>query len=435
MAFVQDWPAPTSATIGSTVTATGTATTPGNDLFASLIVRDPTVDTVTITDDGSNTWVEVAHVVNASAYLGLFRAAGAAAASSVTASWVDDAEQSVSAASSLLVMERSGVGAEIDTSTDMLNPDGGTPGAITATGAGQLLVATGGSQVSNRTWAITDTGVTATPGVLFQGGQTSNLTGHGYTDGAGDVAIGWTRTAGSGADLAIINALYDVGSAGPDPLSVSVGADRSIWTGQTLDVEAVVTGGPGDPTYTWAVVSGPSGGTFADPNEAATVFTPNGVGVYILRCTVSDPPDSGYDDLTLTVSGVPEGVVTVAAVNAAVGWSAVGGSPQEVLSDTSDDTWMESPDTPVGEVLDVTLEEITLLEGQDLIVYVTARHTGLASGTFDASLYVESTLVETVAGITFGDSYEPIPVRFSAANLDAGAEEYRLVTEWTGTPL
>src|SRR5699024_1389820 len=59
MALVQAWPAPTSGNTSAVITETGPVTTAGNTLFVSLVVRSEDVDSVTITDDGGNTWTEV----------------------------------------------------------------------------------------------------------------------------------------------------------------------------------------------------------------------------------------------------------------------------------------------------------------------------------------------------------------------------------------
>src|SRR3546814_7315500 len=72
---------------------------------------------------------------------------------------------------------------------------------------------------------------------IFQGQSMSHAFAYAYATAADDVAIGWNQTGGSATGSIVANALFEEGAAGPDPLSVSVGADQAVYVGQTARSE------------------------------------------------------------------------------------------------------------------------------------------------------------------------------------------------------
>src|SRR3546814_17446755 len=110
---------------------------------------------------------------------------------------------------------------------------------------------------------------------IFQGQSMSHAFAYAYATAADDVAIGWNQTGGSATGSIVANALFEEGAAGPDPLSVSVGADQAVYVGQTATVTATADGGSEAYTYAWTRVSGPTG-SFLNAGQASTVFTPSG---------------------------------------------------------------------------------------------------------------------------------------------------------------
>ncbi|PWB23977.1 gliding motility-associated C-terminal domain-containing protein [Flavobacterium sp. HTF] len=58
-------------------------------------------------------------------------------------------------------------------------------------------------------------------------------------------------------------------------------------------------------TGTWSQFNGPALGSFSDPANPNTVFTPNGAGTYILRWTATNLSCTFFDDMVLIVDPLP----------------------------------------------------------------------------------------------------------------------------------
>jgi uncharacterized protein (TIGR03437 family) len=92
------------------------------------------------------------------------------------------------------------------------------------------------------------------------------------------------------------------------PPVVSAGPDHSI----TLPSTAVLSGSvfddglPGGPlTIAWSKVSGPGMVVFSSPSALATTASFSAAGTYVLRLTASDSALMASDDVTVTVSAIP----------------------------------------------------------------------------------------------------------------------------------
>lgn len=188
------------------------------------------------------------------------------------------------------------------------------------------------------------------------------------------------------------------------PLTVDVGADRSVVMGGNTTLTAVPAGGAGSKTYAWTVVSGPStaSGQFSPTSSAATTFTPTAVGTYVLRCTVTDTSGTANDTLTVTVTAATVATGTVQTVNASTGWTPTGGTVLAALSDANASTYVTSAENPTNAVLDVTLQPLAPpASGQGFQVTLQAlRYTGTASSaTATVQIYNSSTLRATSSAI------------------------------------
>ena len=442
MTFVQDWGAPLNGGGGTATNRTGPLTTPGNDLFFWVATRlsaiDP--DSVVVTDDsGTNVWTQIGWQDIGSANLYLFHCSAAAAIVSVTASFFDGvgAPMAVDAAIGML-QEHSNIGVLVDVQTGTVPDVGGFLPDVVPTAAGQTVVGAMSTGSTSRSFAVAGADITPSAQSGFQGNQLTLYTAHGTTNDTTPCGIGWNLTAGTNTTIGMINAVFEEGSGAPDPLTVSVGPDQSIYIGQNAGVGALPAGGSGDYTYAWTRVAGPAG-TFQNPNQASTTFTPSGgAGVYVLRCLVGDGVTTAQDDLELTVSAAPSNIVTIATVNNSTGWEATGGSVQQVLSDTSDTTLITSADSSVDQVLDVTLNPISLNPGVPFVVMHRSRRTlDAATATLSCELYDGSTLLATRAPASINTSTQDYTFVFPASEFPGVTFPFgfRVVIKATATPV
>ena len=210
---------------------------------------------------------------------------------------------------------------------------------------------------------------------------------------------GETLTGNTGPLWAVDSVVTDT-LAATIPLTVDVGADRSLVTGASAALSATASGGAGAKSYAWTVTSGPSTATsqFSSTTAATPTFTPSAVGTYVLRCTVTDASGSANDSVTVTVAAAAAATGTVATVNAAEGWTATGGTIQTALSDANAGTYVTSAENPTDAVLDVTLQPLAppaAGKGAE-ITLEGLRYTGTASSaTASMALYNGTTLRAT----------------------------------------
>ncbi|KRB59177.1 gliding motility-associated C-terminal domain-containing protein [Flavobacterium sp. Root186] len=131
----------------------------------------------------------------------------------------------------------------------------------------------------------------------------------------------------------------------------SAGPDQTICESSTATLAAntIAIG-----TGAWSQFSGPFGGVFSNSASPSSIFTPNGVGTYILRWTSTNLSCSLFDDMTLTVeplpstsnAGTPISVCQFEAVNLngnvpTVGtglWTQVSGGTTAVFADVNSPT-------------------------------------------------------------------------------------------------
>lgn len=205
--FLQDWAGALDNSSATSKTQTGNATTPGSTLFLDVYVRNSSSHpTVTVTDDGGNTWELLASVDNGSTNLYMFICRDAASTTSVSASW------SGSSPANIYLCEFSEVGALIAATT---RADEGTPDPITVT-EGALLRGVLGLNVADRTFEMVATGVPA-PDVRvgWRGALMEVVRADAYATTDGPAAIGWNRTAGNPGSAGIINVAFTAGEAPP----------------------------------------------------------------------------------------------------------------------------------------------------------------------------------------------------------------------------
>jgi hypothetical protein len=83
-------------------------------------------------------------------------------------------------------------------------------------------------------------------------------------------------------------------NAGPDKIA-PVSATSAVLLGSALDPEAGVL------LPSWSFISGPNTPTLVTPNSFMTTVTGLVYGSYVFRLTVTDGPNTVYDEVTLTV--------------------------------------------------------------------------------------------------------------------------------------
>ena len=416
--LVQEWPVSGNAAAEDHKSADGVATTPGNTIMVRISTRDleAAIDHITVTDNGGNTYTQIERVQ----YGALFYCPNANAASTVTAHYWDAADAPVATVPSfVLVTEFSG----IDQATPLLDsaqyasPDDTDVTAPVTPEPGALVFGMLVSAVSNRTYTLQ--GATYSQLVEYRAQQMDLAGAWAIATDTTDMGPEWERTAGGVAGSWALTGAFKAGDGtGPGPLSVDAGADQSIYVGQTANVSATASGGTAPYSYAWTVVSG--NGSFLNSNQAATTFTPTGgAGVRVLRCIVTDANSTvAQDDLTLTVTQAPS-MVGVAEVNDATGWTATGGTVKDVLNDTSDSTLITSMDNPVDQILDVTVEPVTIQEGQHFVTRVRARRgTSTTTATVTGYLYTGTTLHSTVTARTIPGTLGDVDLTFPADEIE-----------------
>ena len=88
----------------------------------------------------------------------------------------------------------------------------------------------------------------------------------------------------------------------------NAGADATGMTGETLNLSATASSDPDADTltYSWAIASGPPGGTLTNATQATANFQAAAAGTYVLEVTVRDPgQSSSVDSLSLTIASPP----------------------------------------------------------------------------------------------------------------------------------
>ena len=88
--------------------------------------------------------------------------------------------------------------------------------------------------------------------------------------------------------------------------SVTLDATASVTLPAPLSLDAVVSDSDsvlGTVQVLWTKVSGPGGVYFDDATSSSTTASFLSPGSYVLRCTADDGADTGYDEITVTVTG------------------------------------------------------------------------------------------------------------------------------------
>src|SRR5699024_12870780 len=89
------------------------------------------------------------------------------------------------------------------------------------------------------------------------------------------------------------------------------------------------------------------------------------------------------------------------------------------LNDTSDSTLITSMDNPVEQVLDVTVEPVTIQPGQHFVTRVRARRgTSATTATVTGYLYTGTTLHSTVTARPIPGSLGDVDLTFPAAEIE-----------------
>lgn len=371
MTFIQDWGAPNNNDWGTSETRTGPTTQAGNTLFADLYIRSstPPPATVTVADNGAtgtNLWELVESHQDSSTNMFMFICRDAEPVTAITFAWLDATDATINAEHMGFLTEYSAVGELIGATAQGL-VNGGLPDPVTLS-AGQLIRGIGAQQSIARTWAITSTGVTPTERPGFTNLQSVMHRADAYAGGAGDASIGWTLVSGSSGSFFIINAAF----AEPAPLAVDAGTDTAAYVGVPVAVTATATGGSGPRIYTW---SSNGDGTFGDTTSATTTYTPQAAGEHILECNVVDSVESVSDTVTVTATAIPTENFTAAA-----GWTSVIGAANRLaaLTDSDDDSYVETGEAPDGETITLTLPPMERPLG-DLTVPLRLSTTGAST--------------------------------------------------------
>lgn len=142
--------------------------------------------------------------------------------------------------------------------------------------------------------------------------------------------------------------------AANDPPVVDAGGNQTVSVGTTVNLTSTATDSDGIGSVAWtfdyyppALGSAPVI-TGADQNDAS--FVPTVPGLYVARITATDLLGAqSFDTTRVFVPGLP---VTVIADTANPGnWANVGGASAlwDAISDDSDTTWAESPESPLAE--------------------------------------------------------------------------------------
>lgn len=444
MAYTQIGPGTTSSS-GSASVSYGAGTPEGALLVAIANVRDGTATVDSFSDTASNTWTALDPVGGGAFALQTY-AWYCADADSITGASVDFSED-VAANLTIYVFPDGATVTPLDGVDSVVASEGVTPYpqvSVTPTEATSTVLGAIAYR-TNRTVGII--GSTYTEGTTAASGQLYSR--YAILENAGTSPTGpqWeTVSGGTPTTAAILTIAVRMSGEGPgpDPLEVSVGANRAVYAGQTVPVSAAVTGGPGDPEYLWSVQSGPSGGTFDDPTEATTTFTPAALGiggdpdVYVLRCTVTDSPDSDFDEFTLTVSASPT-FSTILTVNSADDWDAVGDDDiRVVLSDSSNLTFATTQGGGPSRLLDLTMDDISLAPGQDMVLVMGAQFVDLAGAEVLVELYdEENELLATLGPESLDDEWHDLRLSFSQSIFTDTLfpHNFRLVLTYTGEPL
>ncbi|GEM_PF-1842256 len=99
-----------------------------------------------------------------------------------------------------------------------------------------------------------------------------------------------------------------------EPLTVEVGEDQVIYLGGSSQMNAVVSGGSGNYSFAWSIISewNPALEQFSLTTIEDPLFTPTSTGVYTLHLRVQDGPLQENDSLQVTVLSTITAAVTAA---------------------------------------------------------------------------------------------------------------------------
>lgn len=416
IAFVQEWPLESNGNASETTTNDGPVTSAGNTIIVRVSTRDltPDIDTITVTDNGGNTYVEVERTQ----WGALYYTTNANPTTAVTAAYFDDQEDPVGTVNNFVtVTEWSG----IDTSAPLLDsaqyesPDGMDSTAPVTPEVGALVFGMLTVPINTRTFTLQGTEYTQLS--EFRGQQQNLLGAWKIADDDTPTGPEWDRTEGSATGSFALTAAFKAGEGGSPTVTVDAGADQSIFTGQTANLTATASGGAGTKTYQWTKISGPAG-VFTTPTQASTIFNPTGgVGTYVLRVIVNDDTGSAQDDLTLTVANTPSTTPYV-SINDSTGWTPNGGSVVNVLSDNNDATGITSEDNPTAQVLDGVVGSLSApAEGAAFRARFKVQKLSATTGTLTGKLYVGSSLHSTVSDVPIPNNLGYVTLSFPANDL------------------
>ena len=220
MALVQEWSA-AGADTGAITTAvqSGPATTAGSDLVVRGFIRSSiTPGSVTVTDDGGNSYTQIGYDLSGSAHVYVFHCPAAAdPATSVSLTWVDPStSQPFAEEAIVLLTEFTDASVLVEVSTAVI-VGGGLPPTITPS-TGQTLFGAWGTNVGGQSGTLLSTNITATQLQTHNSGSSGiHLNGgYGFTTNSSPVAIGWDQTSGTDRGYVFINALFAPTGGGTD---------------------------------------------------------------------------------------------------------------------------------------------------------------------------------------------------------------------------
>ena len=237
----------------------------------------------------------------------------------------------------------------------------------------------------------------------------------------GTYAVSWTTSTWR----AVAAGLWRGRLASGDPFDGTAGGQANSGTvGPALSTSPAAAGG--DAFHLLTDFAG--GATFTPP---ANFTQRQALGVLALDTRDNIAAGStGTVQGGASVSAVLKGFLGVLAAAAAgptatltfptvvaTGWTAIGGTAQAALADTSDATLITSPTTPTSSPVDVTLQPIETPTG-DLTVTVRADRTGGAtSASIVATLRDGATVIATAATINPTGTTSDLTATFLAANI------------------
>ena len=209
----------------------------------------------------------------------------------------------------------------------------------------------------------------------------------------------------------------------PEFVSANAGPDLQTFIGNPISVQGNATGGTGNVSFTWGILSGPNldASQFTNANAAQTTFVPTASGTYVLRLVAEDEQtasadsvtvvvnefvvaDAGSSKITLIQSGVQlSGSATGGAGSYTYLWEVISG-PNLNSSQFSNTSSAETVFSPIQAGLYVVSLETT--DGQQSSVFDTASVLVLNVNPVKSVLITDSG--DTVEDISNGIDRDPL---------------------------